>query len=40
VQLHSFDSAGDKPLDYDLESAATEFTIPSLKAYAVIELFR
>jgi hypothetical protein len=40
AQLHSFDRPGDKQLDYDLESSATEFTVPGLKAYAVIDLFR
>jgi len=38
AQLHSFGSPGDQLTDYDLEPGATEFTVPELKAYAVVDL--
>jgi hypothetical protein len=40
AQLHSYESPGDQLVDYDPESDATEFTVPGLKAYAVIDLFK
>jgi hypothetical protein len=38
VQLHSFDSPNDHVADYSPGADATEFTIPGLKAYAVVDL--
>lgn len=38
AQLHSFGSPGDQLKDYNLEPEATEFTVPELKAYAVVDL--
>jgi hypothetical protein len=39
-QLHSYESAGDQLVDYDLAPDATEFTVPGLKAYAAVDLFK
>jgi len=39
-QISSFDSPGEKLLDYEVQSDATEFTVPELKTYAVIDLAR
>ena len=38
--LHSFDGPKDTVADYSLESDATEFTVPELKTYAVVDLTR
>ncbi|HEX4229352.1 MAG TPA: hypothetical protein VHZ07_11835 [Bryobacteraceae bacterium] len=38
VQLHSFDSPDDHVVDYSPGADATEFTIPGLKVYAVVDL--
>lgn len=40
AQLHSFDSPDDQVTDYTPEQDATDFTIPELKAYAVVDLNR
>lgn len=37
-RIHSFDSPAEKLLDYQAQSDATEFTVPELKTYAVIDL--
>jgi hypothetical protein len=39
-QIRSFDTPGEKLLDYEIQSNATEFTVPELKAYAVVDLIR
>jgi hypothetical protein len=39
-QIHSFDSRGEQLLDYEMQSDATEFTVPELKTYAVVDLAR
>ena len=39
-QLHSYESAGDQLVDYDLSPDATEFTVPGLKAYAAVDFFK
>lgn len=38
AQLHSFDMPNDQVVDYSPESDATEFTVPDLKVYAVVDL--
>lgn len=38
AQLHSFGSPADQVTDYNPEQDATEFTIPELKTYAVVDL--
>jgi hypothetical protein len=38
AQLHSFGSPTDKVVDYSAAPDATEFTIPELKTYAVVDL--
>ncbi len=38
AQVHSFGSANQQVMDYALEPAATEFTVPELKTYAAIDL--
>ena len=38
AQLHSFGAPNDQPADYNPEQDATEFTIPELKTYAVVDL--
>jgi hypothetical protein len=38
AQLHSFGSPGDQVADYSPGADATEFTIPGLKVYAVVDL--
>lgn len=40
AQFRSFDSPADKLIEYDAASDATEFTVPDLKAYAVVDLTR
>lgn len=37
-QLHSFDSEDKELMDYEVQPDATEFTVPELKTYAVIDL--
>jgi hypothetical protein len=37
-QLRSFDSPSDQLIEYNASSDATEFTVPGLKAYAVVNL--
>lgn len=37
-QIHSFDRPGEKLLDYEIDTEATEFTVPELKSYAVVDL--
>ncbi len=37
-QIHSFDTPDEQLLDYEVQSGATEFTVPDLKSYAVIDL--
>ncbi len=37
-QIHSFDTPGEQLLDYEAQSGATEFTVPDLKSYAVVDL--
>jgi hypothetical protein len=37
-QIHSFDTPGAHLLDYEAQADATEFTVPELKAYAVVDL--
>jgi len=39
-EVHSFNSPGKQLVDYEVESDATEFTVPELKAYAVIDFLR
>jgi hypothetical protein len=39
-QLRSYDSPADQLIEYDPESDATEFTVPDLKAYAVVDLVK
>jgi hypothetical protein len=39
-QVSAADSPGAELLDYTVESGATEFTLPELKSYAVIDLSR
>jgi hypothetical protein len=39
-QLHSFDSSGEQLLDYEVQPDATEFTVPELKTYAIVDLSR
>jgi hypothetical protein len=39
-QLSLADGAGVELLDYSVEPDATEFTLPELKMYAVIDLLR
>jgi hypothetical protein len=34
------DGAGPELLDYTVDSGATEFTLPELKTYAVVDLSR
>lgn len=38
AQFHSYDSPADQLIEYNAASGATEFTVPELKAYAVIDL--
>jgi hypothetical protein len=38
AQLHSFNDGNEQPTEYTLQSDATEFTVPDLKTYAVIDL--
>ena len=38
AELHSFDDPGAQLTDYNPESSATEFTVPGLKTYAVVDL--
>ena len=38
AELHSFERSGDHVIDYSPESDATEFTVPGLKVYAVVDL--
>jgi hypothetical protein len=38
LQLHSFDAPNDRVTDVTLEPNATEFTVPELKTYAVVDL--
>jgi hypothetical protein len=40
AQLHSFGSPNGQLTDYTPEQAATEFTVPDLKTYAVVDLHR
>jgi hypothetical protein len=37
-QIHSFDTPGEKLVDYEVQSDATEFTVPELNTYAVVDL--
>lgn len=37
-QIHSFETPGEKLLDYEVQPDATEFTVPELNTYAVIDL--
>jgi len=39
-EMRLADGAGVELLDYTVESGATEFTLPELKTYAVIDLLR
>lgn len=39
-KLAADDNAGEQLLDYTVESDATEFTLPELKTYAVVDLLR
>jgi len=39
AQLHSFANPADQIAEFNAEARATEFTVPELKAYAVIDLF-
>ena len=38
AQIHSFEMPGEKLLDYESNQEATEFTVPELKTYAVVDL--
>lgn len=39
-QIHSFDGPNERLLDYEVQADATEFTVPELKTYAVVDLAR
>jgi hypothetical protein len=39
-QMHSFGAPAAQLLDYEVQSDATEFTVPELKIYSVVDLFR
>jgi hypothetical protein len=39
-QIYSFGNSGEQLLDYETQADATEFTIPELKAYAIVDLLR
>jgi hypothetical protein len=39
-KLTADDNPGEQLLDYTVESDATEFTLPELKTYAVVDLSR
>ena len=39
-QLRIVDGAGVELLDYSVEPDATEFTLPELKTYAIVDLSR
>lgn len=39
AQLHSFGNPADQTIEFNPEARATEFTVPDLKVYAVVDLF-
>jgi hypothetical protein len=39
-EIHSFDDPAENLMDYEMDSEATEFTVPDLKTYAVVDLAR